>query len=205
MMHNENEMALRSADLHAIVRIGDGIRGVVDTAREVNLAALNAMLSSRRGGDNAVGFRVASAELRGISTHLMEAMQGLTVLVAGMVNEVAQRQRKQRNQAYFGRVQDRQARITDLLSEISGKQTGEVDRLSRQLGQRRRDLGLKTSRALRLCDQGLTLSRSALIEAAYGGESAPALKQVAEQLARSIRSVAETLGGVRAELESATS
>jgi len=200
---NKNNGTVRSADLHAIVRIGEGIRGVVDTAREVNLAALNAMLSSRRGGDNAVGFRVASAELRGISTRLMEAMQGLTLLVSIMVNEVAQRQRKQRNQDYFGRIQDSQARVTGRLSEILGMQVAEVDRLGMLLGQRRRDLHMKATRALRLCDQGLTLSRSALIEAAYGGESAPALRQVAEQLAQSIHSVAETLGGVRVELEEA--
>ena len=204
MVHSNSETVDRAADLHAIVRIGDAIRGVVDTAREVNLAALNAMLSSRRGGDNAVGFRVASSELRGVSTRLMEGMEDLTVLVSGMVNEVAMRQRKRRNQAYFGRVQDWQARITDLLADIAGKQGEEVECLSRQLVQRRRDLSLKTTRALRLCDQGLTLSRSALIEAAYGGESAPALKQVAEQLALSIRSVAEILGGVRDELERAT-
>lgn len=203
MEYKNNGTAVRSADLHAIVRIGEGIRGVVDTAREVNLAALNAMLSSRRGGDNAVGFRVASAELRGISTRLMEAMQGLTLLVSSMVNEVAQRQRKQRNQDYFGRIQDSQARVTGRLSEILGMQVAEVDRLGMLLGQSRRDLHTKATRALRLCDQGMTLSRSALIEAAYGGESAPALRQVAEHLAQSIQSVAETLGGVRAELEEA--
>lgn len=203
MVHKNKGTAIRSADLHAIVRIGEGIRGVVDTAREVNLAALNAMLSSRRGGDNAVGFRVASAELRGISTRLMEAMQGLTLLVSSMVNEVAQRQRKQRNQDYFRRVQGSRDRVGGLLSEIFGKQKEEVDRLSMLLGQSRRDLHMKASRALRLCDLGLILSRSALIEATYGGESAPALKQVAEQLAQSIHSVAETLGGVQAELEEA--
>lgn len=203
MVHKNDGTAVRSADLHAIVRIGEGIRGVVDTAREVNLAALNAMLSSRRGGDNAVGFRVASAELRGISTRLMEAMQGLTLLVSSMVNEVAQRQRKQRNQAYFQRIEDTQARVAGRLAEILGQQEDEMERLGTLLGLRRRDLHMKASRALRLCDQGLILSRSALIEAAYGGESAPALKQVAEQLAQSIHSVAEMLGGVRAELEEA--
>jgi hypothetical protein len=203
VVHKNDGTAVRSADLHAIVRIGEGIRGVVDTAREVNLAALNAMLSSRRGGDNAVGFRVASAELRGISTRLMEAMQGLTLLVSSMVNEVAQRQRKQRNQAYFQRIEDTQARVAGRLAEILGQQEDEMERLGTLLGLRRRDLHMKASRALRLCDQGLILSRSALIEAAYGGESAPALKQVAEQLAQSIHSVAEMLGGVRAELEEA--
>lgn len=204
MAQNNNETAVRATDLHAIVRIGDGIRCVVDTAREVNLAALNAMLSSRRGGNNAVGFRVASAELRGISTRLTESMQGLTVLVSSMVNEVAQRQRKQRYQDFFRQVEDSQARVTSRLSEITREQEDEKARLSLLLGQRRRDLHLKASQALRLCDQGLTLSRSALIEAAYGGESAPALRQVAEQLAQSICAVAETLGGVRAELEDAT-
>jgi len=204
VVHSNVETAVRATDLHAIVRIGEGIRGVVDTAREVNLAALNAMLSSRRGGNNAVGFRVASAELRGISTHLAESMQGLTVLVSSMVNEVAQRQRKQRNQDYFQRVENTQARVAGRLSDIRCEQENEMARLGTLLGQRRRDLHMKATRALRLCDQGLILSRSALVEAAYGGESAPALKQVAEQLARSIRAVADMLGGVRAELEDAT-
>jgi len=76
-------------------------------------------------------------------------------------------------------------------------------RLNLSLGLRRRELHLMATRALRLCDLGLSLSRSALIEAAYGGESAPALRQVAEQLAQSIHSVANTLGGVRAEVEEA--
>lgn len=202
-MHSNIETVIRTTDLHAIVRISDGIRGVVDTARAVNLAALNAMLSSRRGGDNAVGFRVAAAELRGVSTRLMDAMQGLTLLVSSMVNEVAHRQRKRRNQGYFQRVRDSEGRVSGALADISDKQHDEVARLSTLLGQRRRELSLKAGTALRLCDQGLTLSRSALVEAAYGGESAPALKQVAEQLAHAIRSVAETLEGVRFELEEA--
>lgn len=162
------------------------------------------MLSSRRGGNNAVGFRMASAELRGISTHLAASMQGLTVLMSSMVNEVAQRQCKQRNQAYFQRIEDTQARAAGRLSDIRCEQENGMVRLGALLGQRRRDLHMKATRALRLCDQGLILSRSALVEAAYGGESAPALKQVAEQLARSILAVADMLGGVRAELEDAT-
>lgn len=177
MAHHSNEPAARSTDLHAIVRIGNGIREVVDAAREVNLAALNAMLSSRRGGDSAVGFRVASAELRGVSSRIMEAMHGLTALVSGMVGEVAQRQRRQRNQACFQRARDKQVHVAGRLAEILGDQKAEMVRLN--------------------------LSRSALIEAAYGGESAPALRQVAEQLARSIHAVANTLGGVRAEVEEA--
>jgi len=203
MAYHSNEPAARSTDLHAIVRIGNGIREVVDAAREVNLAALNAMLSSRRGGDSAVGFRVASAELRGVSSRIAEAMHGLTALVSGMVGEVAQRQRRQRNQACFQRARDKQAHVAGRLSEILGEQEAEMVRLNLSLGLRRRELHLMATRALRLCDLGLSLSRSALIEAAYGGESAPALRQVAEQLAQYIHSVANTLGGVRAEVEEA--
>lgn len=191
----------RSSELHRIVRIGEGIRGVVDTSREVNLAALNAMLSSRRGGENAVGFRVASGELRGISTALMDAMQGLTVLVGHMVNEVAQRQRKQGSQTRYARVQANGTHATDLLALIFHQQKAQIDALSTSLEQRRRTLGMQVGRALRMCDQGLTLSRSALVEAAYGGDSAPALRQVAEHLARSIHSLSETLRRIRAELE----
>lgn len=197
---SEDRGADRASDLLAIVRIGEGIRGVVDIARDVNLAALNAMLSSRQSGEKALGFRVATAELRGVSTRLADAMQGLTLLVSGMVRDVAMRQHKQRTRAYYRRIEDRARHVPEILGEISNRQESEIIRLGGMLGKHRRELGLRTDKAMRLCDQGLALSRSALIEAAYGGDAAPALRQVAEQLTHSIRAVADTLGKVQAEL-----
>jgi hypothetical protein len=190
-----------ASELHRIVRIGEGIRVVVDTAREVDLAALNAMLSSRRGGESAVGFRVASNELRGISTGLVDTMQGLTALVAKMVNEVAQRQRKQGSQTYYARVRADDTPSADRVALIFHQQAAQIDALNTLLEQRRRLLDSHVQRALRSCDQGLTLSRGALIEAAYGGDSAPALRQAAEQLARSIQSLSTTLRRIRTELD----
>lgn len=185
-------------DLHGIVRIGDGIKGVVDTARAVNLAALNAMLSSRRGGDDAVGFRVASSELREISSRLMDAMQNLTELVSDMVGEVARLQRKRRTRAFFSRIPETRSDIPDLLSDLASRQEEETVLLARRIGHSRDDLSRKTAQALRLCDQGSILSRGALIEAAHGGDSAPVLKQVAEQLTLTIRVMTESLAGVHA-------
>ncbi|OYY92266.1 MAG: hypothetical protein B7Y41_16520 [Hydrogenophilales bacterium 28-61-23] len=190
----------RAADLHAIVRIGEDIRGVMGTARAVNLAAMNAMLASRRSGEAAVGFRVAALELRGMAAGLTEAMAGLSRLVFGLVRDVALRMHKQRTHDYFQRVENTDPKTVAYLDPLIARQEQEMGQLAFHLGQLRRELDQVARHALRLCDMGLSLSRSARVEAAYGGESAPVLKQVAAHQTEAIESVAATLRGLRLEL-----
>lgn len=206
MMENkESSKAGCASDLHTIVRIGESIRGVMGTAREVNLSALNAMLASRHSGERAVGFRVAASELRAVAAGLTGTMAGLSDVVANLVRGVATRQGKQRTHAYFLRTVGAEARAARCLGPAMERQVGEVRQLGIQLSRLCRELGRVAGRALRLCDLGLTLSRSARVEAAYGGEFAPVLKQVAEHLTQSIESVADTLRGLMRELAGARS
>lgn len=192
-------------DLHAIVRIGESIRGVMGTARQVNLSALNAMLASRHSGERAVGFRVAASELRAVAAGLTGGMAGLSDVVSSLVRGVAMRQSKQRTHAYFLRTAGAEEKAARCLGPAMERQVDEVRQHDIQLGQLCRELGRVAGRALRLCDLGLTLSCSARVEAAYAGEFAPVLKQVAEHLTQAIESVADTLRGLMRELAGARS
>lgn len=194
-----------STDLHTIVRIGESIRGVMGAAREVNMSALNAMLASRHSGERAVGFRVAASELRAVALGLTGTMTGLSDVVSNLVRGVATRQGKQRTHAYFRWTVGVEEKAARCLASAMERQVGEVRQLGIQLGLLCGELSRVAGRALRLCDLGLTLSRSARVEAAYGGAFAPVLKQVAEHLTQAIESVADTLRGLMRELAGARS
>jgi hypothetical protein len=56
------------------------------------------------------------------------------------------------------------------------------------------------SRALQLCEMGGALSRSAKIEAVYGGDMTASLKQVSNQIEQTVESILAIIKALRSEM-----
>lgn len=192
-----------SRDLHRIATLSACVRGVEEETRGVSITALNAMLASHAGGDGAVGFRVAATELRRFATVLDEIMRTLLNRISGLVRDTAYRMRQGRVRSLLQAATTLHERAAPPLSvamrslmENSAKRLAalEIDE---------RALDMVATRGLRQCDMGLALSRSAMIEAAYGGEHAAVFRQVADQLATAIQVMKSLLQDLRTGLAEA--
>lgn len=187
-------------DLCRLVRVNEEIKKVIRISSEVNMVALNAMLVAKRSGERSRGFAVVSSELRVFSRKLEGAMTSLGGLVFGLVRDAAVMQKQNRERRHWLETMAQGVAARDLVrsmlcrKEDSMRSTGQVirhdwSRLQLQLG-----------RALQLCETGGALSRSAKIEAVYGGETSATLKQVAERIEETVNQIFATLKRLRTQL-----
>lgn len=192
--------ALRCADLHVVVRIGEGMREVVRRAREVNIAALNARLASRRQGERALGFAVAATALREVAGGLTEDMDALTAELSAMVHGLATRSRQARTLAHFGRAAALHPSAATRLDALQSQCLARLEAADARLHRRHAMLARRLAAAQRRCESGLAITRSATIEAAHGGTAAAGLALVARQLAATLQAVSHELAGVQRNL-----
>lgn len=190
----------KADDLRRVVSVNEEIKKVIRISSEVNLVALNAMLVAKRSGERSRGFAVVSSELRVFSRKLEEAMTSLGSLIFGLVRDAAAMQKQNRERRYWLNTMaggDAARELAQPLlrhKEASMLSTGQTIR--RDWGR----LQLQLSRALQLCETGGSLSRSAKIEAVYGGEMSATLKQVANQIEETVNQIFATLKLLRGQL-----
>lgn len=202
MQSSNNSGTRHSGELTAMVAINEDIKEVMRIANEINLAAINAMLISKKIGKSSSGFGVVSSELRAFSRALGEAMHILMTHVSELVIQVAGMIRLgktlQLQQALGTFAMNRQyleavlAHKTRLLAEAGSALRRQQDQFASAI-----------AHASKLCVMGLALSYSAKIEAVYGESQAAALKQVAEGVEQAIASILRTLGRLEKQLEGA--
>lgn len=192
-----NPAAAEQADLHALVRLGVGMREVVRHARQVNVAALNAKLASRRQGTAALGFGVAAAALREVADGLGDQMAGLTAEISTMVHGLAKRGRQVRGLAQLHRAAMLHPEAADRLDDMRSRQVLRLDALDARLRDQRVALARRLTGARRLCESGCAIARCAAIEAAHGGVAAVVLGQVAKELRATIDHVSRELADVQ--------
>jgi methyl-accepting chemotaxis protein len=180
-----------SAELSRIVRINEEIKKVVRVAFQVNLMAINAILTARRAGQAARGFSVISAELRHFSTGLETGMQEIrrqtcrTVAVlgqqlkSGMFSTVLMRARALRPSPILEEVLERRERED---AAVRTEMVGVQGALVKELHQ-----------AIQLGERGQVLARSAKIEASCVGEHSNALAHVAIQFEQTVEQILASL------------
>lgn len=181
-----------------IVRISNEIRFVLDTARQVNLAAQNASLAARRAG-NALGFQAVASELKGFSQGLARAMGDMAVDIHAIARGVSLDQHQRRHCEQYatalGRIED-----TDLLEtaleRVGRRRAGVLAALRERLLM----LELQVKQSLRLCSNGRSLARSARIEAAYSGSFEDMLRNVAHDIERTIGDIHMRLRQIETQL-----
>ena len=170
-----------------VVYISNEIRFVLNTARQVNLAAQNASLAARRAG-NARGFQAVSSELKTFSQGLAKAMGEMSADILAIAQGVSGGYREQRLSRHFEtahRLSGDAAELADVLLRVGQRRYENRALLSERLQR----LSGELSRSMRLCSNGRALARSAMIEATSGGESEGMLRNVAQDIERTIEDV----------------
>jgi len=189
-----------AADLHRVVKINEEIKKVMRISSEVNLVALNAMLTAKRSGEKSRGFGVVSSELRVFSGKLEHFMIDLKGPIFELLKGVAQLLRQARVQRHFVAAMCGGEKAKRLLTPLLARKEAELAASSEIVKRDWRRLTMLLKRALQLCETGGALSRSAKIEAVYGGDMTASLKQVSNQIERTVESILSILKALRTEM-----
>lgn len=187
-------------DLRRLVRANEGIKHVIRISSEVNMVALNAMLVAKRSGERSRGFAVVSSELRVFSRKLEGAMTALGSLVFGLVRDAAAMQKQNRERRLWLKTMAQGRATRHLLQPMLCRKEDSMRSTGQDIRHDWNRLQLQLGRALQLCETGGALSRSAKIEAVYGGEMSATLKQVAERIEETVNQIFATLKLLRTQL-----
>ena len=187
-------------DLRRVVNANEDIKKVLRISSEVNLVALNAMLVAKRSGEKSRGFAVVSTELRAFSPKLESAITGLGALISGLVRDAATMQKQNRERRHLLNSVAQGGRARELVEPMLARKEDAMRATGREIRADWHKLQLQLGRALQLCETGGALSRSAKIEAVYGGDMSATLKQVAIQIEETVNDIFVTLKQLRAQL-----
>lgn len=186
--------------LSRTVRINEEIKQVVRISSGINLMAINAMLVARQSGARSRGYGVVSGELRSFSGRLESIMLETSSLISRMIGDLASFLNQKRSMVRIGRASGMTGITAGLLEEAMGRKHHALSRMQkgiRELGDR---LGLHSEMALRHCQSGIALARSARIEAVYGGDMAGVLGQVSVEVEGQMLELFERLKSLSADV-----
>ncbi|MDR3390518.1 MAG: hypothetical protein P4L77_02190 [Sulfuriferula sp.] len=196
-MNNELQY---QADFRRMVVINEEIKRIVRVSNVVNMAALNAMFIARKAGQAALGFGVVSAELRVFSQRLNEVMSAMSGQIFALLSEVSGQARQWKTHRAHLAAARGSERSGHYLAELLGTLEQAMALKKRDIHARQEQLIAGLGRARKLCGMGVTISRAAKIEAAYGNALASGLKQVAEEVEQSITDILATLKALEQQL-----
>jgi methyl-accepting chemotaxis protein len=196
----ENRDDGQASDLRRVVKANEDIKKVIRISSEVNLVALNAMLVAKRSGEKSRGFAVVSSELRVFSRRLEGAMTGLGVLIFELVRDAAAMRKQHHERRHLLNIQARGHQMRELMEPVLARVDERMRGTGEEIGRGWYKLQLQLSRVLQLCETGGSLSRSAKIEAVYGGDMSVTLKQVANQIEETVNEIFSRLKLMRAQL-----
>lgn len=200
MNRTNDDDARQASDLHRVVQVNEEIKKVIRASSEVNLVALNAMLIAKRSGEKSRGFRVVSAELRVFSRKLDAVMNSLGALIFGLINDAAHIRKQARTCRYLQAATGQGGSAREFLAPIISRKEEEMRGTGHALQRDWDRLLLQLNRALQLCEMGDALSRSAKIEAVYGGDMSVTLKQVAHQIDLTVGNILSILKLLRTRI-----
>lgn len=190
----------QASDLHRVVKANEDIKKVIRISSGVNLVALNAMLTAKRSGERSRGFAVVSAELRVFSRKLAGAMAGLGGLIFNLTRDAAAMRKQHHERRHLFNIHAQKHTMRELMEPVLAR----MDERMRETGEKvERDwckLRIELGRVLQLCETGGSLSRSAKIEAVYGGDMSVTLKQVANQIEETVNEIFSILKLLRTQL-----
>ncbi|MDP2804639.1 MAG: methyl-accepting chemotaxis protein [Gallionellaceae bacterium] len=189
-----------TSGLHRVVKTNEEIKKVIRISSGVNLVAINAMLVAKRSGERSRGFAVVSSELRIFSRNLESAMTGLGTLIFELVRDAAAMQKQQQERAHFLHIGAQGKPLCDQVAPALARVDGRIRETGDEIGKDWHKLRLQLNRVLQLCEAGGSLSRSAKIEAVYGGDMSTTLKQVANQIEDTVNEIFSTLKLLRTQL-----
>lgn len=190
----------QASSLHRVIKANEDIKKVIRISSGVNLVALNAMLIAKRSGERSRGFAVVSSELRLFSRNLEGSMTGLGELIFGLVRDAAAMQRQCQGREHFLDVMSKNRQMRKLVEPAVARVEARMACIEEDIDRDWHKLRLQLGRVLQLCESGRSLSRSAKIEAVYGGDMSVTLKQVANQIEETVEEIFSTLKLLRMQL-----
>lgn len=193
MRADERFMSDVAASLTDVVRLREGIRVVVLEAGRINLDAINSMIRARMVGRQAQGFSVSSSALRRFALQLNAIMDRLSGDIRHEVRNTAALLRLAKSLRYHQRAAAMTRRRRERILEVIEDKGEESARFSAEVEQGRVRLGLSLRRAARICQIGLSVTRSAKIESAYGGDMSGQLRQVSDAIEERIETLFATV------------
>ncbi|GAO37385.1 chemotaxis protein [Sulfuricella sp. T08] len=196
----KDDTADQAADLRRVVMVNEDIKKVIRISSEVNLVALNAMLVAKRSGEKSRGFAVVSSELRVFSRKLEVAMTGLGALIFGLVRDAAAMQKQSRERRHWLNTVAHGGPGADLVAPMLARKEETMGSTGQEIRSDWHKLQIQLGRVLQMCETGGALSRSAKIEAVYGGDMSATLKQVANQIEETVNEIFSTLKLLRTQL-----
>jgi replicative DNA helicase len=195
-----DDTAIPVVDLRRVVKANEDIKKVIRTSSGVNLVALNAMLIAKRSGERSRGFAVMSSELRLFSRKLEGTMGGLGTLIFGLVRDAAAMQKQQHEQQHLRAALAQGQQMRERVEQVLARKEEKMREIGKVMRQDWHNLQLQLNSVLQLCETGGFLSRSAKIEAVYGGEMSGTLKQVANKIEETVNEIISTLQLLRTQL-----
>lgn len=199
-MEEISNTASQASDLRRVVQANEDIKKVIRISSGVNLVALNAMLVAKRSGERSRGFAVVSSELRVFSRKLEGAMTGLGVLIFELVRDAAAMRKQHHERRHLLNIHARGQRMRELMEPVLARMDERMHKTAEEFGRDWHKLQLQINRVLQLCETGGSLSRSAKIEAVYGGDMSATLKQVANQIEETVNEIFSILKMLRSQL-----
>jgi len=200
MEETSDNTASQASDLCRVVKANEDIKKVIRISSGVNLVALNAMLIAKRSGERSRGFAVVSSELRVFSRKLEGAMTGLGALIFGLIRDAAAMRKHQHERRHLLNIHAPKRPMRELMEPVLARMDERMHKTGEEIERDWQRLRLQLNRVLQLCEAGGSLSRSAKIEAVYGGDMSVTLKQVANQIEETVNEIFSTLKLLRTQL-----
>ena len=200
MEETSDNTASQASDLCRVVKANEDIKKVIRISSGVNLVALNAMLIAKRSGERSRGFALVSSELRVFSRKLEGAMTGLGALIFGLIRDAAAMRKHQHERRHLLNIHAPKRPMRELMEPVLARMDERMHKTGEEIERDWQRLRLQLNRVLQLCEAGGSLSRSAKIEAVYGGDMSVTLKQVANQIEETVNEIFSTLKLLRTQL-----
>lgn len=185
------------SDLLRAVRINEEIKRIVLASRQINLVALNALLTARQAGARSRGFAVVARELRTLSGSLEGTMNDLDATISTLTNDLAEGLKGRRVLAYVEAAVAADTSARTVMALTSAAARTRYGRIQETIADGWLRLGREVRRAIKLAEFGGAISRSAKVEAVSGGDMSRVLTQVADQVESAIAHISTRLRGIR--------
>ena len=186
------------SDLQTIVRMNEKVKLIVGLSDSVFIVALNAMFQARRA--KALGFNTVTSELRKFSAEVAQAMQGLKNSIEYQIEFITRHQHKQHFLQLVDRIKDESSseRSLHFVKKMQRSLEYSTDDMYERFSECYREFNQSFEKAQRACETGHSLFIHAKVEAQSAGVFVQQLLPVVEQIEKSVISLTELLGQIRA-------
>jgi len=178
-----------------VTQINELIKSIVNISRQVNLAALNAMFVSRRGGERTLGFATVTTEMRKFSHGLDRQMQRLANSLTELILVLSQCKKAEHTAKLMHKALEQSVSVLgiEVRREIEARLGSKLRKISTDIEQTAHQVFVQLEKSETICNVGQTLAVLAKIEAQSGGEYEQSLMNVSNSIETIINNIETNL------------